>query len=373
MTIPLTGYADRLSVRPGETISFHVSHNESTKAKKNNKVQTSVVRVISADPHTNPGPGIQTVPIRDAEIDCVNEPGPCATQRGSHAELPLPLHALEKDMTFAVAIMPTLLPTGQQQQTIAFVENVLEVYINPKGHLCAQFGTSSSNTTTTLCCSQRVLPKNHWIQIYCSVALLREDESKREALVGWNWLTRDGSGSSAGVSKGRKGESVKEEISLEQSTTSEETTLYLAAKKSSTPTQPPVCIHHFTGRMEHPWLWWTTPGFPELHIGTHAVMQAKAHPPDAQWHFGRGISTQTVQDFGPHKLHGTVVNCPTRGVRGSNWSGREMCWRHAPDDYAAIHFHAETDLADCNWPVCYQWKIPSDIPSGNYALLLHTD
>jgi N,N-dimethylformamidase len=46
-----------------------------------------------------------------------------------------------------------------------------------------------------------------------------------------------------------------------------------------------------------------------------------------------------------------------------------MCWRYAPEEYAAIHFH-DTDLSDCKWPVSYRWKIPSDLKSGNYALLL---
>ena len=54
--IPLIGYADRLSVRPGETIEFKVSSQDPA------PFAASLVRIVCADP--NPaGPGIQEVPV----------------------------------------------------------------------------------------------------------------------------------------------------------------------------------------------------------------------------------------------------------------------------------------------------------------------
>ena len=51
-TIPLIGYADRWSVRPGDTIEFKVS------SRSAEPYRARLVRVISADP--NPaGPGIK--------------------------------------------------------------------------------------------------------------------------------------------------------------------------------------------------------------------------------------------------------------------------------------------------------------------------
>ena len=46
-----------------------------------------------------------------------------------------------------------------------------------------------------------------------------------------------------------------------------------------------------------------------------------------------------------------------------------MCWRHAPRDYAAIHFH-DDDLDDCGWEPDFTWTVPDDLPSGAYALHL---
>ena len=57
---------------------------------------------------------------------------------------------------------------------------------------------------------------------------------------------------------------------------------------------------------------------------------------------------------------------------GTRWSGREQCWRHAPDDYGAIHFHAD-DLGDCGWQADFTWTVPDDLRSGAYALHLTCD
>ena len=54
--LPLTGYADRLSVRPGETIRFHLANATGA------EIDAKLVRVICAD--ANPaGPGILVEPV----------------------------------------------------------------------------------------------------------------------------------------------------------------------------------------------------------------------------------------------------------------------------------------------------------------------
>lgn len=87
------------------------------------------------------------------------------------------------------------------------------------------------------------------------------------------------------------------------------------------------------------------------------------------WDFSLGIDGNTVFDTGPHKLHGTLYNRPTRGVKGSLWDGKEHQWRYAPKHYAAIHFH-DDDLDDCRWERTFSYKVPDELASGNYALRL---
>ena len=87
------------------------------------------------------------------------------------------------------------------------------------------------------------------------------------------------------------------------------------------------------------------------------------------WDFAAGISSDRISDLSVHGLHGQVVNLPTRGVTGHNWEGREHSWRHAPDQYGAIHFHQD-DLYDAGWQTDFSYIVPDDLPSGVYAARL---
>lgn len=86
----------------------------------------------------------------------------------------------------------------------------------------------------------------------------------------------------------------------------------------------------------------------------------------ASWDFSRCISSSRIEDIGPNALHGELINLPTRAVTGSNWTGEEMCWRHAPEQYGAIHFH-DDDIYDFNWEPDFELEIPEDLTSGVYA------
>jgi N,N-dimethylformamidase len=92
----------------------------------------------------------------------------------------------------------------------------------------------------------------------------------------------------------------------------------------------------------------------------------------AGWDFSQGIDGLDIVDVGPHHLAGRLVNLPTRAVTGARWTGREMCWRHAPREYAAIHFH-DDDIYDAGWATDFEFTVPADLPSGAYLLRLAAD
>ena len=77
-----------------------------------------------------------------------------------------------------------------------------------------------------------------------------------------------------------------------------------------------------------------------------------------------GIGRLGAKDF-----NARLVNTPTLGVKGRRWSGREQCWRHAPREYAAVHFHAD-DVGDCEWEESFSFTVPETLPSGAYAMRL---
>src|SRR5690606_3392666 len=105
---------------------------------------------------------------------------------------------------------------------------------------------------------------------------------------------------------------------------------------------------HFNGRIERPLI---LHGSPDLAAVAHCAREPASAPPGeihACWDFAIGMESWTVQDIGPHGLHGRLLNTPKRAVRGVRWSGPHLDWRQCPEEYGAIHFH-EDDLDDARW------------------------
>jgi N,N-dimethylformamidase len=128
----------------------------------------------------------------------------------------------------------------------------------------------------------------------------------------------------------------------------------------------PAAGEHFNGKIEDPmWLATAAPA-------PQSLLLDPLLPPDrlvAAWDFSQGIDGLAVVDVGPHRLGGRLINLPTRAVTGARWTGREMCWRHAPREYAAIHFH-DDDVYDAGWATDFEFTVPDDLPSGAYVMRL---
>jgi N,N-dimethylformamidase len=128
----------------------------------------------------------------------------------------------------------------------------------------------------------------------------------------------------------------------------------------------PDAREHMNGKIEDPLVLSTAVAAPETLVFDPLLLAADLV---AGWDFSRGIDGLDVVDVGPHRLGGRLVNLPTRAVTGARWTGREMCWRHAPREYAAIHFH-EDDLHDAGWATDFEFTVPDDLPSGAYIMRL---
>ncbi len=88
-----------------------------------------------------------------------------------------------------------------------------------------------------------------------------------------------------------------------------------------------------------------------------------------EFNFSKNISTNKIIDQSVNKLHGTLINNPSRGVVGFNWTEKARSWKNNPEVYTSIHFH-EDDLTDCKWKTDFKFKIPNSIVSGIYAVKL---
>ena len=89
----------------------------------------------------------------------------------------------------------------------------------------------------------------------------------------------------------------------------------------------------------------------------------------SSWDFSREITSDRIVDISGNEYHGQIRQTPTRAVKSSSWDGSVQSWSDNPNHYAAIHFH-EDDLTDAEWKDSLIWRVPSELPSGQYALKL---
>ena len=124
---------------------------------------------------------------------------------------------------------------------------------------------------------------------------------------------------------------------------------------------------HFNGRIERPVI---LQGPVEPAAVARWLREPSGPAPGAVhacWDFAVGMEAWTIQDTGPHGLHGRLLNAPKRAVRGVGWSGRHLDWRQCPAEYGAIHFH-EDDLDDARWSPSLSIAFPRQLASGAYAV-----
>jgi N,N-dimethylformamidase len=124
---------------------------------------------------------------------------------------------------------------------------------------------------------------------------------------------------------------------------------------------------HFNGKIDQPWV---------ASRALDAAAIAGGGEADealvARWDFSLDMGGDTIRDLGPNRLHGVIVNQPTRAMRGHNWTGAFTDWRQAPSEYGAIHFH-DDDLVDACWDTDFTYTIPDGLRSGVYAVRLDSD
>ena len=329
--LPITGYLDRFSHRPGETFTAHVS------LRDGGSYRARLVRVLSGDPNPD-GPGMRFEDLShrfDQSFAGRRQP----IHLGSYGVVGTsPARDTNAACTWTILVRAGLADSGQTLLAEETGDARVTLLIGARGataRIRSQPATIELATGTPM---QRA----RWYRVW-----LAADPADGRVLVGQQPL--DGTpvtaqASAPGIALPSRG------------------TLLIAAENATAPQ------HHFTGKLEDPAI---LRGFVASWPDAGAPLDAL---PDllAGWDFSRGIDTQEINDIGPQACHGRLVNMPTRAMVGTRWTGREQCWRHAPHDYGAIHFHAD-DLGDCGWQADFSWTVPDDLRSGAYALHLTCD
>ena len=333
--IPLTGYIDRLSAAPGERIAFKVS------SAAVGPYRASLARVVHADP--NPaGPGVKIEDL--AHRFAIERPSKVqALAQGSYGRVDAaaPLRT-PGPLTVTALVWPTLAATRQQCVISRWDEaggTGWALSLGPGG-VTARVGAPGGAPLAIT--TGRALPLRQWYRI---------------------WLVADPAAGTLRVGHAALAGGGRAEASAPLPPA---TRLDAAAPLLIGARLGPEAREHYNGKIEDPLLLAVAAAAPE------ALVLDPLLPPAgliAGWDFSQGIDGLDVTDVGPHRLGGKLVNLPTRAVTGARWTGREMCWRHAPREYAAIHFH-DDDVYDAGWATDFELTVPDDLPSGAYLMRL---
>ena len=342
--LPITAYADRYSVAPGETIAFKVSSAASE------DYEARLVRVISGDP--NPaGPGMREQPV-DAAFAGRYPSRVQPIYSGSYARVAgtAPLDAL-RSFTVTAIIWPTLPVLPRRQGLVSRVDAAtgagFTLEIDEQGSLAA---TLSDGTGTNNASVGKALRARAWYRVFLSY-----DADRGELALGQQAFAPAMMVDDSGV--------VTASAAFGESCAGSGDLLF-AARAGSLPCDP------YNGKLE-------APRVLSAALDPDAGFRAAGEAPGsgsgaavvAAWDFSREMSSARIIDTGPHAMHGETVNLPGRAMTGSRWTGEEMCWRHAPEHYGAIHFH-DDDLYDCGWETDFSFEVPEDFKSGVYAVRL---
>ena len=342
----IVGYSDEISVRPGNNISFMVSSED------NAEYDASFVRIIHGD--TNPeGPGYKVESL-STDIDGSYEGQRQECLGGSFIAVRNSL-ALEGMESFTVQAMawPTTPEKGYQSILSHWNEREKSGFIlgiDSNGSASFRIGDGSGNVQEVS--TDAPLIAREWYLIAASFdAKSGEARILQDPKV--DYAKCDDRADRSVVFSGKKGNN--------------DGPILIAACYVENVGSRIRAAEYYNGKIDSPAI---VSGV--LNRLQMEQLLAEKLPDTLQrnviacWDFGIGMEETTAYDTSPNRLNGQLVNMPTRAMKGHNWSGREMNWSNAQDEYGAIHFH-DDDVYDAGWDVDFTLTVPDSWKSGLYA------
>ena len=77
------------------------------------------------------------------------------------------------------------------------------------------------------------------------------------------------------------------------------------------------------------------------------------------------MESESIEDISGNQLHGRTPNLPVRAMKGANWTGEEMNWRHAPGSTGRCTFTTTASTTPAGRPISL--TVPASLRSGLYA------
>ena len=339
--LKITGYPDRYSVAPSETIEFKISLEEG------DRFDARIVRVIHGD--CNPaGPGLKFIHI-PSPVDGSHPGRPQRIDAGSYMRADSVPPLATAPFSFFAMIWPTL--PRRADQTLAAQWDAgscsgWRISVDA-GRLCLTVADGAGKTAAVA--TNKPMLQREWYRVAVSLDpaggryALDQQPVRRYAHV-------DDAAQQSGT--------------LAVAPPATAAPFFLAG----CPAQGGCVERHFDGKIDGPVL------LAGIHAATEYDRLLRAPLPDdlanaivARWDFARQSDTVTAVDTGPSHHHGTLVHLPARGMKGWNWTGEVHDFQRKPEHYGAIHFHHD-DVYDAVWETSVAFSVPDDLRSGPYAL-----
>ncbi|MEM7124405.1 MAG: N,N-dimethylformamidase beta subunit family domain-containing protein, partial [Pseudomonadota bacterium] len=341
----LLGYADRVSLRPGDTVDFKIS------AEDLESYDFDVVRLVNGvmAPGSTP---FKEIPV-ETEANGTYPGRFQSVHAGSYAVVPK-APALDRLSSFTLQayIMPTL--PGDGRQTIMSRGSGpkrpgFALILDDDGALALMVGNGEELVTVTT-----GVPMLAWEWAF--VAATYDAETGDIVL----WQEPDARFSTIDPHAMTVGKAPAGIVFTADHD------LHMAAWQVGWHDDgKPRMAGLFNGRIDSPRI-----ASKALVCGDMSLL-AQAEPPDrdwlvASWDFGRDIPTDRFPDLSANRLNGHLVNLPTRAVTGHHWDSSVQDWTQNPSHYSAIHFH-DDDVLDAGWQTDVSLTLPDDMRSGVYC------
>lgn len=335
-----TGYTDRLSVRPADTLRFMIGLEAPA------RYDVEIVRVQCGD--INPeGPGLRYTRL-DTPVNGTYDGLVQHSHIGSWASLPLAESTLAGATGLATAVWPTLVSGRDQCLLEVGADGVwLRLVLDGAGTWRLHLAEGERLLLDVSLAAPAVL--REWRLVGVMI-----DPAGQLGL-----FACDLSGAGEERTAPAPADLLRRVCGADR--------LALAAAGARTAGRRE---RHFNGKVERPMV---------LHgrVSHRHVVELFRQPAEIAaaspvvaglWDFACNPAGRRVAGLGAARA-GELHNLPTRGMTGVSWDGRCADWREGPAQYGAIHFH-EDDIADIGWQQSFALTIPENWSSGLYAARL---
>ena len=337
--IPITGYADRFSLAPGEKINFKISSTSI------DPYRAKLIRVISGDPNPE-GPGLIEEDI-ESDFSGVYPSRRQTTNLGSYVRVPSNNSFNPSGgFTLGASIWPTNTTINDQciiSQFNSAQDAGMALFVGPKG---VSIVVADGQNNLIRLSIDRPLSERRWYH---------------------TWATFDLGSSKLEIYQTPVIDSFDLDSPLQKE-------ILCSIKPILVPQQPLIIgaagnkkiSNFFNGKIERPF-------FINTAINDIDALDIAKGANDtritAAWDFSKNISSQEAVDISGNNFNGKIINLPTRAVKGFTWDGSCFDWTKKPEHYGAIHFH-DDDLYDCEWETDFSFHVPENFKSGVYAAKL---